>query len=182
MSKPRRISIVGATGSGKTFLARELAHRLCLPLHELDSLYWDETGRQVQRHEFAKRVAELVAADQWIIDGHYRDVRHVIWSSADTVVLLNYSPAVILVRLAQRFGRKLLGARPSASRTAAPGSLDRSSLVKVTWGDRIARFARTLRERQEYRRLLASPDYAQATVVELKTIRATARWLDRQGR
>src|SRR5215210_4024474 len=108
MSKAQRFSIVGATGSGKSYLARELARRLSLPLHELDVLNWDEKGEQVPQANFVEAVCALVATDEWVIDGHYRDVRHLIWSRADTVVWLNYSPAIILVRLARRFGRKVL--------------------------------------------------------------------------
>ncbi len=39
--QPSRISIVGATGSGKSHLARELARKTDLPVHELDTVRRD---------------------------------------------------------------------------------------------------------------------------------------------
>jgi adenylate kinase family enzyme len=155
----RRISIVGSTGSGKSHLARRLTEKLDLPLYELD---------QFRKHGgFADAVREIAAGDEWIIDGHYRDVRSIIWKSADTVVWLNYPVHVIVMQLLRRFVAK--PGRTAASSTSAP---------RASWGQRAGRLARTLRERREYRTVLRSPEYSGATLVELKSHEATEQWLD----
>ena len=155
----RRISIVGSTGSGKSHLARRLTEKLDLPLYELD---------QFRKHGgFADAVREIAAGDEWIIDGHYRDVRSIIWKSADTVVWLNYPVHVIVMQLLRRFVAK--PGRTAASSTSAP---------RASWGQRAGRLARTLRERREYRTVLRSPEYSGATLVELKSREATEQWLD----
>lgn len=166
----RRISVIGPTGSGKTHLARALADRLELPLYELDALRWDPTGRELSRPEFVDLVAAVAADDSWIIDGHYRDVRHLIWRRAETVVWLSYPLPVVAMRLLGRFRQKRQAL--SAGRAAW------AHTVTATWGRRLSRLARTVRERREYSRLLRTPEYGALAVIELKSIRATSKWLE----
>lgn len=168
--EPHRFSIVGATGSGKTYLARTLAERLRLPLHELDKFRWDATGRELPADEFIEAVRTLTAGEAWIIDGHYRDVRHVVWERAEVVVWLNYPLPLIASRLLRRFTRKRKAAAPAAA--AIP-----RGQPQVTWADRLGRIGRTIRERDEYRRLLHGPDYRHARIVELRSPRAADAWL-----
>lgn len=167
----RRISVVGPTGSGKTHLARALADRLGLPLYELDGLRWDSRGRELPRPEFVDLVAALAAQDNWIIDGHYRDVRHLIWRRAEMVVRLRYPLPVVALRLLGRFRQK---------RHAL--SVGPAYPVTATWGRRLSRLARTIRERREYDRLLRAPEYSGLAVTELKSVRATREWLEDLGR
>lgn len=172
--EPHRFSIVGATGSGKTYLARTLAEQLRLPLHELDKYRWDGSGRELPREEFIEAVRKLAASEEWIIDGHYRDVRQLVWERAEVVVWLNYPLSLIASRLLRRFSSKRKGAAPSG--TASP-----RGRPQVTWADRLRRIGRTIRERDEYRRLLHGPDYRHARIVELKSPRAADAWLREFG-
>jgi adenylate kinase family enzyme len=164
---PRRISIVGSTGSGKTHLARRLAARLALPLHELDEMRADAAQTANPSAEFIGLVTNIVAGDSWIVDGHYRDVRSMIWHRADTIVWLNYSPFVIASRLLRRFAAKKSGHAIGGAGNGANAS----------WSRRLGRISRTFRERQEYGDLLRSPEYRSATLVELKSDAATEKWL-----
>lgn len=150
---------MGPTASGKSHLARRLTVKTGLPLHQLDELR--------QHSGFAEAVRKIATSEAWIIDGHYRDVRSVIWKNADTVVWLNYPAHVIIVQLLRRFAAR--HGRPAESLASAP---------RASWKKRTGRIARTLRERREYRRLLQLPEYSAATLVELKTRRATEQWLD----
>ena len=162
----QRISIVGATGSGKTFLARRLAAKLDLPLHELD-----EVRRAAVEHGgFGEAVGELAAASEWIIDGHYRDVRAIVWRRADTIVWLNYPASVIAAQLLRRFAAKR-GYREVRGAGAAGAS----------WTMRLRRLARTLSERREYGALLRSPEYRGATLIELRSRKAAEEWLECVG-
>lgn len=182
MSQQGRISIVGATGSGKTFVARALARQLDLPLYQLDSLYWDSAGRAVPREQFREAVAEVVSHDSWIVDGHYRDVRDLIWRRADTIVWLNYPLAVVGLRLVRRYTSKILKVSAGGSHDSGTSRTRTvSSAAKVTWKDRAARIARTMRERKEYGIVLTSPEYRDIKIVELRSKRATREWLNSLG-
>src|SRR3990172_8915485 len=102
----RRVAVVGTTGTGKSTLARHLAHRLTVPHVELDALYWGPNWTPVPADLFRQRAAQAVAADAWVIDGNYHVVRDLVWSRATTVVWLDYPLSLILARLLKRTGRR----------------------------------------------------------------------------
>ena len=118
--RPRRISVVGATGSGKTILARQIAERLNLPHRELDEVRRHAVGRGSSEQTFHSRVADLALGDEWIIDGHYREVRHLIWRRSEVAVWLNFPMPVVALRVVKRFLRKR---RAIASRADRPGEV-----------------------------------------------------------
>ena len=168
--------MVGATGSGKTYLSRLASERFDLPVHELDALRRDSAGREIAPDRFAEAVAALAAGEDWIIDGHYRDVRNLIWTRADTVLWLNYPLSVIVTHLLGRFRRKRRPAADSSSRPAASGGGP-----KASWRRRLGRFSRTLRERREYGRVLRQPEFAHVEIVELRSPEAADEWLRRHA-
>ena len=173
----RRISIVGSTGSGKSHLARELASRLGLPAYELDELREKANSHALYGPTFLSRVTELADGDGWIIDGHFRDVRHLIWCRADLVVWLNYPLVVVALQLMRRFTRKVIANLRSTVGQSGKAHRTRRLDVTVPWKRRIGRLTRTVRERREYGRLLRSAEYRNVQVIELTSIRMTDRWL-----
>jgi adenylate kinase family enzyme len=177
----RRISVVGASGSGKSCLARVLAEQLGLPLVELDALRWEPSGQELPRDAFVQRVAAAVDDEEWVIDGHYRDVRQLIWQRAQMVVWLNYPLPLVAWRLLTRFGRKFLNVEEAGQDVAAAGRARRlpGQGTKATWGQRLGRFARNLRERHEYRGLLHSSAYQPLTLMEMRSAKAAAEWVVR---
>ncbi|MFC1959565.1 shikimate kinase [Chloroflexota bacterium] len=98
----KRIVIVGATCSGKTTLAHDLAHRLGYPHIELDALHWEENWQQAPLDIFQERVSRALDRETWVTDGNYSKVRDLVWTSADTLVWLDYSLAVVMPRLFKR--------------------------------------------------------------------------------
>jgi hypothetical protein len=172
-SSARRISVVGASGSGKTFLARALAERLKVPHVELDALKFGPDGSERSEPDFMAAVTAAADRSAWVIDGHYRDVRATIWARADVIVWLNYSLRIISWRLVGRFRRKRVGAPPPVASGAAPIM----QAKPAGWRRRLARVGKTLKERREYRMLLSGPEYRSAEIVELTSPRAAERWL-----
>jgi hypothetical protein len=104
----RRVSMVGISGSGKTTLGRRLAESLGVPFIELDSIFHLPEWRDLPRDEFRSQVAELVAAEGWVVDGNYSAVRDLVWERADTVVWINLSRAVVMRRVLARTLRRVV--------------------------------------------------------------------------
>jgi hypothetical protein len=116
--------------------------------------------------------------EQWIIDGHYRDVRHLIWERADLVVWLNYPLRTVALRLMERFRRKR---SERASTAGQPGEVPLADRLhangSASWRRRLGRVVRTLHERRLYGQHLRSPHYPNVRTVELRSIEATRQWL-----
>lgn len=129
--------------------------------------------------EFATLVDQLTRRDLWIIDGHYRDVRHLVWSRAQTIVWLNYPLFVVALRLWTRFRAK--SARKAETRPQKSGvagsTAQHQSVFAASWSQRFSRLLRTLRERRGYKVVLGSPVYSHASIVELKSALHTQKWL-----
>ena len=85
----QRVSVVGVSGSGKTTVARALAARLGVPHVELDSIFHQPGWVGLDDVEFARRVTAATAGECWVVDGNYSRIREIVWSRADTVVVLD---------------------------------------------------------------------------------------------
>jgi adenylate kinase family enzyme len=67
-----RIAILGNSGGGKSTLARRLAKRHRLPLHELDRLLWRPGWTLAPEDAYAAEHTRIVAEDAWVLDGSGR--------------------------------------------------------------------------------------------------------------
>lgn len=105
-----RIVIWGATGSGKTSLAAEIARRLGLAHVELDAINWLPGWVEKPTPEFRAEVAAALAAHAggWVCDGNYRQVRDIVLAEADTVVWLRPPLRVSFWRILKRTFRRVL--------------------------------------------------------------------------
>jgi adenylate kinase family enzyme len=101
-----RIAIHGASGSGKTTLARTLSDRLGLPRTELDALFHQPGWTRLPADEFRAEVGRLVAAQRWVIDGNYREVRDLVWDRAQLIVVLDLPRRTVMSRLLLRTLRR----------------------------------------------------------------------------
>lgn len=96
----RRVVVVGTSGSGKTTLARQLAARLGVPHIELDALYWGPNW--TPRDDFAQRVQSAISKGDWVVDGGYAAIRHIVWPPADTIVWLDFPMRVVFMQVLRR--------------------------------------------------------------------------------
>jgi adenylate kinase family enzyme len=109
MNRPRRIAVVGNSGSGKTTMAREIAARLGCEHVELDGIHHLPNWTPIERDRMRAIVADHVRADAWVIDGNYRSlVQDLVFARADTVVWLDLPRRVVMMRVIRRtMGRVL---------------------------------------------------------------------------
>lgn len=169
----KRVAVVGVTGVGKTMFAAALSQRLGVPHIELDAFYWQPNWTPPDFDDFRARIAAEVARDGWVIDGNYGLTREQVWSSADTLIWLNYPLRVIFGRLLQRTLRRglrkemLWGTNQERLWTqfVSPKSLFLWALQTYP------------RYRREYPILIGSPEYAHLRVVTFHSPAQASEWL-----
>ena len=65
----KRVAVFGNAGGGKSTLAKRLAEITRLPLHPLDLIQYNPGGGAAPHEQYLQAHAELMAHDEWIIDG-----------------------------------------------------------------------------------------------------------------
>lgn len=168
-----RVAVRGKTGSGKSTLSRELSGRLSVPHVELDVIFHLANWQEIETEDFRRIVTERVAGEGWVVDGNYRKVNDIVFSRADTVIWLDYSLPLVLLRLGRRtvlrgVTRKELwnGNRESLWRHFAT----RESLF--LWACQTHR-----KLRNEAEQFLRDPQYAHLIRLHFRHPAETARWL-----
>ncbi|HVT90620.1 MAG TPA: hypothetical protein VHD56_17325 [Tepidisphaeraceae bacterium] len=114
---PRRIHIIGSTGSGKTHIAGILSRKLSIPAFDLDDLFWDRTsptyGVRAAENVRSLKLMEIVARDEWIIEGVYHQWVGASFDRAEIIVALVPSAWLRDFRIIRRFINRKLGLIPS---------------------------------------------------------------------
>lgn len=169
----QRIVVVGATGSGKTTLAVQLAQRLGLPHVELDALYWGPNWTEPPRDEFRQRVSAALAGPRWVTDGNYSKARDITWSLAESLVWLDYGLPLVWSRLLRRVIYRVRRQEElwGVNRESWRGQFfSRDSLFLYA-------FTSQRKHRRLYPELFARPEFAHLQVQRLRSPRETDRWL-----
>jgi adenylate kinase family enzyme len=162
-----RFSVIGTSGSGKTTLGRALATRLAIPFIELDSIVHQANWVALSDAEFRARVAALVDAERWVIDGNYHVVRDLVWDRATTVVWLDLPRWQIMAQVIWRSVSRAAMRKElwNGNRERWSALVDRDHPIRWAW--------RTFHERrQRYAEL------RDARWVRLRSRRDMQRWLD----
>ena len=101
----KKVIVIGCPGSGKTTFAKKLSEKYGLPLFHLDAIWHKPDRTHITREEFDARLTDLLAQDEWIIDGNYsRTVERRI-QACDTVVLFDLPTEVCLDGARARLGK-----------------------------------------------------------------------------
>ena len=110
----------GNAGGGKSTLARQLAAITGLPLHVIDQLQFKEGGAIVPHDEYLKLHRDILAKENWIIDG-YGDTTTVLerCSVADTLIHVDLSLRIHYWRVTKRLIKGLF-ADPDGWPKASP--------------------------------------------------------------
>jgi len=113
----QRIHIIGGPGSGKSYAARHLSHRLGVPAYDLDDLFWDHAAESYSvRASDADRDAKLIAIakeDAWVIEGVYYRWLKPSFERADVIFVLHPNVFLRDLRIVKRFVSRKLGIMPT---------------------------------------------------------------------
>ena len=171
-----RILVVGATGAGKSTLARGVGERLKVPYHEMDALYF--TGPDWAVNEtLTDDVLRLTAEPRWIIVSiGSPEVRDLLWEKADTVLWLDYGRRVTMPRVLRRSLRRTVTRERifGGNRESWAGWLTREHPAWWAWSQHAGR-------RREIERRTNDPRFAPLTTLRFAQPRETAAWLASLG-
>lgn len=110
---PRRIRIVGASGSGKSHLAMRVAERTGLARLDLDAVFWDAGWTHRDLDEARVLVDDFVAAhpEGWVADGNWTSQLDGLLApgtpgGADVMVWVDHPRRVVMRRVIARTVRR----------------------------------------------------------------------------
>jgi adenylate kinase family enzyme len=175
LGRAARVIVVGATGVGKSTLARRLAARLDSDFLELDALFWDAKWTPASPEVFRARVDTAIAGPAWVAAGNYGRVRDLLWPRATAIVWLDYALPLVVWGLTARTLRRAVtrevlwnGNRENLWQHGKLWSEDSLFywLFKTYW-----------RYRREFPAHFAEPAHAHIQVIHLRSRRETEAWL-----
>ena len=176
MQAPRRVAVVGNSGSGKTSLAHRLASVLACDHVELDGIHHQADWTPIDRDEMRAIVSARLASDGWVVDGNYGSfVQDLVFAHADTVGWLDLPRRVVMPRIV----RRTLG-RMAFRRELWNGNRERfRNLLQTDPRENIILWAWTQHRdyRAGYERKMSDPANAHLAWVRLRTPREVRSWL-----
>lgn len=100
-----KISLIGSSGSGKTFLSKKLSEKTGTPATNMDYLFYrhvkDKSREEVPEVEWQANLSHILANNDWIIEGT-RPLK-IIFDAADKIIMLNPSIFTSLYRQWKRY-------------------------------------------------------------------------------
>ena len=108
ISQYKRILILGNNGSGKSYLAKQIAKITNLPLIHLDSQFWRPNWKMPSQEEWFQKMTEFVSDDKWIIEGicTHGDTMDIRFQRADLIIFLDINRFVCLAGVVKRQGKQ----------------------------------------------------------------------------
>ncbi len=171
----RRVCVIGNAGSGKSYLAQQLARRLGLRYIDFDSAVLRPNWERVPRAERLALFDDLTREDGWTIDGHLRANRpaeQLILARADTVIWLDFPLWRIMVSVIPRTLRNTVTRKPlwkgNVETWPMLFSPDHSIIGAWNMHDGLQR---------DYEGVFADPANASRQLLRFKNRRAVKRWL-----
>lgn len=127
----RRLFVYGVTGSGKTTMAARISRATGLPWHAVDDLTWDPNWIEVPIDEQRRRVSEICAREEWILDTAYGKWLDVPLARADLIVALDYPRWLSLQRLMRRTVARAIHKTPicNGNTETIRAALSRNSII-----------------------------------------------------
>lgn len=116
----KKVIVIGCSGSGKSVFSRSFAQKTGLPLYHLDNIWWRADGTTVERDEFDRALGEILARDEWILDGNFDRTMERRMQACDTVIFFDIPTEQCLEGIKARKGKE----RPDMPWKNAPEDQD----------------------------------------------------------
>ena len=108
-----KIHIIGCSGSGKTYLAKQLSEKLNIPRFDLDDIQWDNStggyGVKIPPEKRDSLLCGILQNDNWIIEGVYYSWVEKSFEDADKIYVLDVPKYLYKFRIVSRSIRRKLG-------------------------------------------------------------------------
>lgn len=173
---PRRVHVIGTSGSGKTTVARAIADKLGIRHIELDSINWLEGWTELPKDQFKERVMEEIEEEDWVIDGNYSAVREPIWGKVDTIVWLDIPFTPVFLRILWRTIKRIV-----TRERLWNNNVEGLDAFIGKYGMPIWVIKTHKKRRKQYPPLLASPELSHVDIKVFKSLREANIWIDSLG-
>ena len=97
--------VIGCGGSGKSIFSKRLHEITGIELIHLDKHYWQPNWVETKKDEWEKKVNQLSAKEEWIIDGNYGGTMDIRLNKADVVIFMDRTRWLCLYRIMKRLIR-----------------------------------------------------------------------------
>lgn len=104
-----KIHIIGASGSGKSYLGKKISEAFNIPYVPLDELFWLNNGMYNKTRDEVERAELLNQAlkqDQWVIEGVYYQWVEACFEQADVIILLKVPIEELKKRIWGRYHKR----------------------------------------------------------------------------
>lgn len=102
----RKVAIIGSPGAGKTTLAKNMNKILNIKVYHLDRLLWKTRWQSIDGPTRIDTMQSIIREKQWIIEGTYLYSSIPRLKEADTIIFLDTSFPVCLLRVINRHFRE----------------------------------------------------------------------------
>jgi adenylate kinase family enzyme len=102
----RKVHIIGAPGSGKTYTATKLQKLMDLKAYDLDKIFWDQNENTYVRSSEESRTEKLdhvLSKEHWIVEGVYYKWLANTFDDSDIIIILNPPVLIRQWRIFKRF-------------------------------------------------------------------------------
>jgi adenylate kinase family enzyme len=167
LTRVRRVSVVGNSGSGKSTVGRAVAATLGVSYVEIDALFHLPGWQELPADELVAAIDERTSGEGWVLDGNYSAALDLVWSRADTVIWLDLPRSLVMRQVIGRTARRVLVRRElwNGNRERLRSALNpdpTESIIGWAW-------TRHAIYRERYLGRLADPRWAGLTVVRLRS-------------
>jgi len=104
--------VYGVTGSGKTTATTRISAATGIPWTSVDDLTWEPGWVAVPEEEQRRKISEVCARDEWLLDTAYAQWLDVPLARVELIVALDYPRWVSLQRLLRRTLARAIDKRP----------------------------------------------------------------------
>lgn len=98
----KRVLIIGPGNSGKSTLAIKLGEKLNLPVFHIDQYAWRENWVAATKEEKQRIHSEIIAKDEWVLEGNNPSTLDDRIKRADTLIFLSATAPLLVYRWFRR--------------------------------------------------------------------------------